>query len=216
MPLTPPTAQTVSQGMTQAQASFALTYPGDVYYNVAKPYVQQGINNHNAVEIARGFVVLLINWDTSFYIRQKENQSYSIKDALIHHKRYFSPDYLERIKKMMEDLLKNYDLILMDFSQRSIDGMISDIDEQNIKKIFQKLQDVLGPVGAGMSLSLIGPDFFPSWNNSIAKAYGLNELQKKYNQNKYFKFMKEVKNIKSQLGTNVSLKALDEYNWMTY
>jgi hypothetical protein len=164
--------------------------------------------------------VLLINWNTGFYTRQERNQRYQIQGALVekekHQGSYFSQDYLKRIKELMENLLRDYQPELVDFSRRSIDGIISSMDEQNIKEIFKRLQDVLGPVGAGMSLSLIGPDFFPFWNNSIAKAYGQGELEYEYNQNKYFRFIESIRNVKSQLGPNISLKALDEYNWMTY
>jgi hypothetical protein len=207
------------QDLTVAQQEYARRYPRDIYYNVATVQVTHGLNNNNPVAMATGLAVLLLDWNLAFYIRAKRTQHYPIQNAPLSRKafsgRYFSGHYLGMIEQMIrDDLLRDHPQVINNFRQRTVETFNA-ADEDVVLSIFGCFQGALGPVGASIGLHLIAPDFFPPWNNRIARFYNQGVLIRENNHRKYRNFMREIRDLKGRLiaqQVNVSLKAIDEYN----
>ena len=160
-------------------------------------------------DMADGLGVLLLTWNQAFY-------------------RYgnFDFDKLEEcIKKNLEKLQK--------FREKDI-ITLSELDEPDIEAIFnefmESLQIVSGnmkgrrsPVAVAKALHLLAPNFFPLWDDRIAKAYGCH-----YNNNpakNYIQFMKLMKELVEHVTDYIDssnypyktlLKLIDEYNYSKY
>jgi hypothetical protein len=77
-----------------------------------------------------------------------------------------------------------------------------------------------GPVGTAKALHLLGPGFFPIWDDKIAKAYGC--LYGKTSSGRYIKFIGISVEMSKVLAPHVHrtdrsiLKLMDEYNYAKY
>jgi hypothetical protein len=114
-------------------------------------------------------------------------------------------------------LIRDHHSILITFRQRSIQSLKQE-DESEVVRVFKAFEEVLGPVGAAKCLHLLAPRFFPLWDRSIAKAYGLPLKQNGRNAERYWRFMGIVKKQVQSLGGEQAigrnpLKAIDEYNY---
>jgi len=79
------------------------------------------------------------------------------------------------------------------------------------------------PVAVAKALHPLAPNFFPLWDDQIAKAYGCY-----YNNNpaeKYIRFMKLIKEFAEKVGDYINpsnyqnktfLKLIDEFNYSKY
>jgi len=179
----------------------------DAMYKVATFLVCHFWGNPSDMEDGLG--VLLLTWNQAFY-------------------RYgtFNFDKLEKcIKNNLEKLQK--------FRQRNI-TTLSESDEQDIKELFEEFMESLkiasgdvqgrkSPVAVAKALHLLAPNFFPLWDDRIAKAYGCyydDEPSKRYI--KFMKIMKEFsEKVKeyidlSKYPNKTLLKLIDEYNYSKY
>lgn len=156
--------------------------------------------------IADGLGVLLLTWNQAFY-------------------RYGSFDFNALEKYIAINLQK-----LEDFRKREI-ASLTDSDEEDIKALFNgflnvlqidsgKMQGRKSPVAVAKALYLLAPNFFPLWDNKIARAYGCY-----YNNNsaeKYVSFCKIMKDTSGELRKYIRnsqkslLKLIDEYNYSKY
>ena len=130
-------------------------------------------------DVADGVGVLLLTWNQAFY-------------------RYgaFSFDRLEAC-------IRKHSTLIEQFRKRSLTSLISS-DESLIAALFRDFLDALkiadgklkgrkSPVAVAKTLHLLAPQFFPLWDDKIAKAYGCY-----YNVDsakKYFSFCKLSKNL---------------------
>jgi hypothetical protein len=91
-----------------------------------------------------------------------------------------------------------------------------DGDRHGVEPVFGELLRVVGRIGAAKVLHLWAPEFFPLWDNPIAKAYGF-DLSEPAAQ--YWAFMIVVRGqvaaVRSTVGLS-SLKLIDEYNYCRY
>jgi len=160
-------------------------------------------------DMADSLGVLLLTWNQAFY-------------------RYGSFDF----DKLEECINRNLQK-LENFKGRDISSL-SESDEEEIKCIFNEFMDALqiangkmygkkSPVAVAKALHLLAPNFFPLWDDRIAKAYKCyynTEPAAKYIQ--FMKLMKEfVKNIKDYIdprdySNKTFLKLIDEYNYSKY
>jgi len=167
------------------------------------------IVNHfwgNPSDMVDGMGVLLLTWNQAFY-------------------RYGSFDF----DKLEQVLTKHFNTIA---SYRVKDiTTLQKADEQTIITLFNEFLDALqiadgkkkgtkSPVAVAKALHLLGPSFFPLWDEKIARAYDCY-----YNSNpahSYIAFSYKMKNIASSLANQVStsnktlLKLIDEYNYAKY
>lgn len=155
--------------------------------------------------MADGLGVLLLTWNQAFY-----RYGYFDFDKL----EYCIKDNLQKI-----EYFRNKDIL-----------SFSDSDEKDIKEIFNKFLEALkinygkkqgtkSPVAVAKTLHLLAPNFFPIWDDKIARAYDCY-----YNNNpadKYLKFCKITNliadNVKNYNNSDKTLtKLIDEYNYSKY
>ena len=103
--------------------------------------------------------------------------------------------------------------------------------ELDLKKLYDCFKHIVGPVAATKVLHLICPNFFPMWDNDIARAVR-SEIQRKEERNNtieefsaadYYRFVGQVLNFIKKYETVLSdlaaqykkgeLKILDEFLW---
>jgi hypothetical protein len=157
-------------------------------------------------DMANGMGVLLRTWNQAFY-------------------RYGSFDF----DKLEEAIQSNFSTI-DSFHNRDI-VTLQKTDDPLIKSLFDEFLEALqiadgkrkgrkSPVAVAKGLHLLGPAFFPLWDDKIAKAYGCHYST--YPSEKYVSFSYMMKDIAQQLAPQVScgdktlLKLIDEYNYARY
>ena len=157
-------------------------------------------------DMANGLGVLLLTWNQAFY-------------------RYgpFDFDELERCININLKKLKN-------FRNRHITSLLES-DEKDINGLFKeflealqidsgKMQGRTSPVAVSKALHILAPDFFPIWDQKIAKAYGYNYY--KNPEKKYFSFCRIIKDVADKVEDYVVhsdktlVKLIDEYNFSKY
>lgn len=156
-------------------------------------------------EMSDGLGVLLLTWNHAFY-------------------RYGELNFDD-----LEKFLKRNKPIIVSFKKRNISSLSND-DKKPIKTLFDQLLDALkieskrgtrkSPVGVGKALHLLCPNFFPIWDEKIARAYkcyyGTDPSEK------YFQFCKINKKLSGIIteydikSNKTTLKLIDEYNYSKY
>jgi len=176
----------------------------DAMYKVASFIVSHFWNN--PADIADGLGVLLLTWNQAFY-------------------RYGVFDF-----NKLEECIKNNFSEIKEFRNRDI-LTLSTSDENNIKKIFNEFLEALqidtgkmkgrkSPVAVAKALHLLAPQFFPLWDDKIARAYKC--YYSKNSAEQYFCFCKIMKRVAEELKNKISdknwsiLKLIDEYNYSKY
>lgn len=157
-------------------------------------------------DMANGLGVLLLTWNQAFY-------------------RYGSFDF-DKLERCININFKE----LENFRKRRITSLLES-DEKDITDLFKeflkalqidsgKMQGRTSPVAVSKALHLLAPDFFPIWDQKIAKAYGYNYY--KNSEKKYFSFCRIIKNVADKVKDYVVhsdktlIKLIDEYNFSKY
>ena len=161
-------------------------------------------------DMADGLGVLLLTWNQAFY-------------------RYGNFDF-DKLENAIKSNLKK----LEKFRSRDT-TTLSRSDESDIKAIFTEFMDSLqiasgnikgrkSPVAVAKALHLLAPNFFPLWDDRIAKAYGCYYYNDKPPE-KYIRFMRLMKEFAEKVRDYVDLsnykdktllKLIDEYNYSKY
>ena len=104
-------------------------------------------------------------------------------------------------------------------------------DEEDIKNLFNKFLDALqiasgkskgrkSPVSVAKALHLLAPNFFPLWDDKIARAY--NCYYSNSPDEKYYLFCKKMRIMTEKVKDCIPdskkplLKRIDEYNFAKY
>lgn len=157
-------------------------------------------------DMTDGLGVLLLTWNQAFY-------------------RYGLFDFDELEKCIADNLAK-----LQRFRRRHIYSLSVD-DEDEIKGLFDdflkalqidsgKMKGRRSPVGVAKALHLLAPNFFPIWDDKIARAYGC--YYSNHPSQRYVTFCGIMKNVIERVKnyTKISdtslLKLVDEYNYSKY
>ena len=157
-------------------------------------------------DMANGLGVLLLTWNQAFY-------------------RYGNFDF-DKLERCIDINFKK----LETFRKRSITSLLES-DEKNITDLFKKFLEALqidsgkiqgrtSPVAVSKALHILAPDFFPIWDQKIAKAYGYN--YHKNPEKQYFSFCRIIKNVADKVEDYVVrsdkalVKLIDEYNFSKY
>lgn len=157
--------------------------------------------------IADAVGTLLLVWNNAFY-------------------RYGPLDF----HRLQEAIEQHYDRLLC-FRNRSIESFQeNENDEQEVREIFSSFEEATvrrnkdgnemrTPVGTVKALHILAPNFFPLWDQKIARAYGYTSL----NADNYISFMKEVKDLLTEVrrwelppDIQPTLKSIDEFNFAKY
>jgi len=157
-------------------------------------------------DMADALGVLLLVWNQAFY--------------------RFGPFSYEELEKCISRNLQKID----EYRSRDIFSF-SDGDEQAIKKLFKEFLRALkiisgknknrkSPVSVAKALHLLAPEFFPLWDDAIARAYGCHYFIDP--AEKYIKFCNITKEIAEVVknyrlpSDKTLLKLIDEYNYCKY
>jgi hypothetical protein len=157
-------------------------------------------------DMADGLGVLLLTWNQAFY-------------------RYGTFDF----DKLEECITENFQKI-ESFRNRDISSL-SNSDEDVIKNLFNKFREALqidsgnvqgrkSPVSVAKALHLLAPDFFPLWDDKIARAYKCHYY--KNPAEKYVSFCNITKDMADKVKNCISrsdktlIKLIDEYNYSKY
>lgn len=183
-----------------ARESFEENEPRDLFYRAATELVDLAIRKETTLTVVEAIAILLRTWNQMFY---RFHQA-------------FNNEHLREIER----LIISYDQIIRDFRQRTIESL-SEKDKITVAELFREFEIVLGPVGAAKSLHLLAPQFFPLWDNKIARNYNVPLIGRGFNSSRYLRFMRITKQQSLSLGgeQNIGrnpLKALDEFNYCRY
>lgn len=178
----------------------------DAMYKVASFLVSEFWGD--VAKMANGLGVLLLTWNQAFY-------------------RYgrFNFDKLE-------DFLGKHFKKIESFRKRDISSL-DDSDKSEIEILFKNIMSALqidsgklrgrkSPVAAAKALHLLVPEFFPLWDNRIAKGYNCRWKNSDNATLQYIKFCKKIQEIEKQVKNFVkdadasTLKLIDEYNYAKY
>lgn len=133
-----------------------------------------------------------------------------------------------------QETIERYYQDLLSFRNRNIETL-SKSDENLIKEIFIGFAEATStnvdgkqkftPVGVVKALHLLAPNFFPLWDQEIAKAYGcpLNYGTIEDKAQRYITFMGKIKKFLEEITSwdlpddiEINLKSIDEYNYAKY
>jgi hypothetical protein len=183
----------------RARAEFLQREPRRLFYRVAIELMDLSRKGGTTIKTSEALAVLLQTWNASFY---RFGRKFSENDFVKIHR-----------------LLKTHHRTIEDFRCRSIESLVQE-EEGTLRTLFDQFANVLGSVGASKSLHLLAPPFFPLWDRSIAKVYGVN-LDRNYAPIEYVRFMHLVKNQCKALADQGAtwpdlLKAIDEYNYCKF
>jgi hypothetical protein len=186
------------QEIDKARVLFESNEPLDLFYRAATELVELSIRRATSLSMAEALAVLLQTWNAAFYRFAK---------------RKFDTQHFADIER----LLKKHSHRLSLARKRSIETFGDELVPE-VKRVFEDMEIILGPVGAAKCLHLLAPRFFPLWDRAIAQAYGLGLRKRGKNGESYCRFMAVVKGECATLGGEGALgrnplKALDEYNY---
>jgi len=161
-----------------------------------------------ATDMADGLGVLLLTWNQAFY-RFGNFDFYKLEEC---------------IDKNLQELKA--------FREREIDSL-SESDMKEIQNLFDEFLRALqrgsgkkkgtkSPVAVAKALHILAPNFFPLWDEKIARHYKCY-----YNSNpagKYIEFCKKIKEMKQKVegykccrdSEKSVLKLIDEFNYSKY
>jgi len=157
-------------------------------------------------DMADGLGVLLLTWNQAFY-------RYGILD-------------FDKLEQCITDNLQR----IQNFRNRHIFSL-SIHDEDDIRDLFNQFLDSLkinsgkvkgrkSPVAVAKALHLLAPNFFPLWDDKIARAYGCYYSISP--AEKYISFCKIMKEIADKVKDYILkldkaiIKLIDEYNYSKY
>ena len=182
--------------LDKARRVFEEHEPRDLFYKAATELVSLALDGKTNLSVAEGLALLLQTWNKGYYQFRK-----------------FDDKHFEEI----EHLLGKHLYIISTLRDRSI-LELSDDRYDVIERIFRSFEHTLGPVGASKTLHLLAPQFFPLWDRTIAKVYGISMKKTGENAELYVKFMHCIKKQCAALCDkdpfdNRLLKFIDEYNY---
>ncbi len=178
--------------------------PREAMYRIAAFLVEHFWGD--PADMADSIGVLLMTWNQAHY-------------------RFGRPNYYE----LERCIARNFDL-LNNYRQRDIFSYTS-LDDESIIFLFADFLEALkiilkngqvrkSPVGVSKTLHLLGPDFFPLWDEKIAKGYNCYYLNEP--GLKYISFCKEMKVFAEQVndyiepGNKSIVKIIDQYNFAKF
>lgn len=195
----PPIHTPTVEELKDARRRFREYEPRDLFYRVASELIDLALAGKTRITVAEALAVLLQTWNAQYY-----------------QFRPFTEEHFREIEKLLQTDLDQ----VLTFRNRSIDSATKD-DLETVEALFNRFEQVLGPVGAVKSLHLLAPNFFPLWDREIAKRYRCELNKVGANGANYMAFfLNTLQQVKSLLpmmpGKPDLLKGIDEYNYCKY
>jgi hypothetical protein len=179
-----------------AHEEFEKREPRSLFYKAAIELVDLALQEKTRLTVAEAIAVLLQTWNREYYRFRR-----------------FTEEHYHDI----EALWTTHSNVLTGLRVRAICGF-SENDWPLVTAVFGAFRKVLGPVGAAKALHLLAREFCPLWDNRIA----VRGYQVTPSTDSYLQFMLNIKAQCDQIcWSRVTapygrLKALDEYNYVTY
>jgi hypothetical protein len=179
-----------------ARQAYQLKEPRDLFYRSAIELVGLALREPARLAVADALAILLQTWNKNFYRFHKA----------------FDAAHFDEI----DGLLSQYHSELKAYRQQKIEDL-TDADADGVQTLFEDFETVLGPVGAAKALHLLAPTFFPLWDRTIAKKYGMPLNGPYTKSSNYWSFMLTSKrqslDLIAEEYTGNTLKAIDEWNY---
>lgn len=197
---------------------------GDVMYRMSRRTIDEYWGN--PAEVTNAVAVLLLTWNQAAY-------------------RYGPPDF-----RQFKQWMVNQWHVLSPLRRRDLSEFDVEFDADWVLELFESALQALksrqgnySPVGVVKALHLLAPDFFPLWDDRIARSYGCKWERAWEASEKYVRFMLLTQSIMGRLVEteashrrfrpqvalwfmcqycpigarwNSFLKMLDEYNYVRY
>ncbi len=184
------------EDLQRAHAALERAEPRDLFYRAALEVVDLALAGRTALTVAEGLAILLQTWNASFY-----------------RFRPFDSQHLHEL----DDLVNGRRQAIEAFRPRTVCSL-QEADTPAVERLFNDFERLLGPDGAAKCLHLLAPRFFPMWDYTIARHYGLPLGMTSPNGNRYLAFMRLMAGLCERLGGEERLggnplKAIDEYHY---
>jgi hypothetical protein len=126
----------------------------------------------------------------------------------------------EKWKIGLSEKISGHSDILEKFSKKNLINVNISEFESDIENLYDDFRKVIKQIATAKVLHLICPDFFPLWDNAIAKGIGI----KKFSGKDYYGFMQKIQSftikhkiILSDLAKQyekTKLKIVDDFLWL--
>lgn len=181
--------------LQRARELFESSEPRDLFYRVATELVGLVIAGQTAISLSEAVAVLLQTWNREFY--------------------RFRGGFKTADFTAIDNLINSYRMLLLALREKNIHDF-DPRDRTAVIDLFERFEEVLGPVGAAKALHVLCPTYLPIWDRKIAAGY-VGNLQTGRNGDRYWRMMEYVAAQSRCLladGYNGNcLKAIDEYNY---
>lgn len=187
--------------LRKARTRYVGGEPRDLFYRAALVLIAASANPPSELDLAESLAVLLLTWNTQFY--------------------RFRGGFTQARLLAIRELLDHCTVDLNDLRTRRLDTL-TEADKTAISRTFHAFEIDLGPVGAAKALHLLAPEFFPIWDDAIAKkAYRIYFKRAGGNSDHYLRLMRVTAAEIEGLGgwdafDGNPIKAIDEYNYCVY
>ena len=180
----------------QARAVYAAQEPRDLAYRVARDLIERSRRPGASFSTGEGVAILLMSWNSGFYRFRTE-----------------------RVRSLVEDLealIARHKPALDAWSERTAASYSAGDDGPAVERVYRDLVDVLWPVGTAKALHVLAPSFFPIWDGSIARAFGLTLSPPSVSVASYLRLMDLAHRFAEASTLSDPLKALDEWAYVRY
>lgn len=191
-----PTVVPTPEDLDSAQAVLERDEARALFYKTAAEIVDLALRSQTSMTVAEGMAILLHAWNPSRYSLRPFDSQF-----------FFG----------IERLVATYRDVFAGLRYRTIDSFCKD-DEVMVRDLFSAFEQIVGPDAAARCLNLLAPLFFPLWDHTIAKEYGLPLELAATNALLYLRFMQVTKQQWLRLGGREGIgrnpiRAIDEYNY---
>lgn len=178
------------------RAIYAREEPRDLAYKVARHVVELAWIGDAEFSPGDGAAILLMSWNVGFY--------------------RFRPDLGRRLALDLDQLIRRHFDFLMGCRAREPGSYAAARDAGAVERAYRDFVAVLWPVGTAKSLHVLAPSFFPIWDASIARAFGLRLSPPSASVSSYLSLMEGATRFARESRISDPLKALDEWAYVTY
>lgn len=191
-----PSVVPTPKDLDSAQAVLERNEARALFYKAAAEIVDLALRGQTSMTVSEGVAILLHTWNPSRYSLRPFDSQF-----------FFG---IERVVAVYRDTIAG-------FRSRTLDTFCQD-DEPAVRELFSAFEQIVGPDAAARCLNLLAPLFFPLWDHTIAKEYGLPLELAATNAPLYLRFMHVTQQQWLRLGGREGIgrnpiRAIDEYNY---
>ncbi|MCL4545175.1 MAG: hypothetical protein M1118_11360 [Chloroflexi bacterium] len=197
-------AELKMEKLLQSHEQYCKQHPdAQIAYEVAAETLQRGIDENSSERMAKAVAILLMTWNMGYYYRCIGPGKWSPTSNP------FNLDHWSELQGAIRDNQSE----LQRFRRLRLQTIILERERESVYSVFDKFATLCGPVGAAKALHLLAPQFFPLWDNAIARlVLGPDKVGDKLKAEDYWGFMKRRREeICSLPDRDDILKLVDEH-----